>query len=145
MNIRKMTADDLPAIVPLATQLGYECSYEQLVDRFSMRLHDETNALFVGEDSVLIVAFMQVHETWTLMTGRRAEINAIVVDEKMRGKGYGREMMDVAENWARNRSLPKLRLGSRTSRSATHEFYKKYGFSVEKTWFIFSKYLKQGI
>ena len=55
------------------------------------------------------------------------------------GKGFGKKMMAAAEEWARSKELPKLRLGSRTSRTDTHEFYKKYGFTVEKTWFVFSK------
>lgn len=139
MNIRKMTADDMEAIVPLASQLGYKSTCEELNSRFSSLQNQEDLALFVGEVQGSIIAFMQIQETSTLMTGKRAELNAIVVDEQMRGKGFGKLMMTAAEDWVRSRGLPKLRLGSRTTRTDTHSFYKKYGFSIEKTWFIFSK------
>jgi ribosomal protein S18 acetylase RimI-like enzyme len=82
---------------------------------------------------------MQVHEVNTLLAGRRAELNSIVIDHASRGKGFGRQMMIVAENWVRDRGLPKVRLGSRTSRTEAHQFYTKHGFSIEKEWFIFSK------
>ena len=133
-----MVMTDLPAIISLADQLGYKCSHENLIERFK-EFNQENSALFVGEISNTVMAFMQIQENLTLMSGKRAEINAVVIDEQFRGKGYGKRMMETAEEWVIERGLPKLRLGSRTSRTDTHEFYKKCGFGVEKTWFVFSK------
>lgn len=124
MKIRRMLASDLPQVLPLAEQLGYKCLLPELKERFDLLTDDTAVGLFVGEFNDHIFAFMQVHETSTLMTGKRAELNAIVVDEKHRGQGAGKKMMEAAEDWVRSRSLPKLRLGSRTSRTDTHEFYK---------------------
>lgn len=133
-----MALSDLPSIVPLAEQLGYKCSHESLIERFN-QFDQEGSALFIGEVSHAVMAFMQVQENLTLMSGKLAELNAVVVDEQFRGKGYGKQMMKMAEEWVKARGLPKLRLGSRSSRTESHEFYKKYGFTVEKTWFVFSK------
>lgn len=139
MKIRKMVLADLPSILSLAEQLGYECSYESLVERFKEFDDDITSALLVGEISNVVVAFLQIQQNLTLMTGKRAELNALVIDKPLRGKGYGKQMMSAAEDWAKAKGLPKLRLGSRSSRTDTHEFYKSYGFTIEKTWFIFGK------
>lgn len=135
-----MAASDLQAVVPLAAQLGYKSSLEELESRFLYLAGDESTGLFVGvSEENLVIAFMQLQESSSLMTGPRAELNAIVVDQSVRGRGLGKQMMKVAEDWVRLRRLPKVRLGSRTSRKDTHEFYKKSGFTVEKEWFVFSK------
>ena len=69
-----------------------------------------------------IIAFAHVHETTTLMSDPRAELNAIVVDQSARGTGIGRALIKAAEEWARSRNLTNLRLGTRTTRTETHEF-----------------------
>lgn len=139
MNIRKMVFSDLPQVLPLAEQLGYSCSLPELNERFINLSNDLKTGLYVGETQDQIIAFMQIQETSTLMTGRRAELNAIVVDKGFRGKGAGREMMVFAEKWVKAKGLPKLRLGSKTSRTDTHEFYKRIGFTIEKSWYVFGK------
>lgn len=75
------------------------------------------------------------------MSDPRAELNAIVVDQSARGTGIGRALIKAAEEWARSRNLTNLRLGARTTRTETHEFYKKTGFSINKTWLVFQKEL----
>ncbi len=139
MNIRKMTRKDLSFLPPLAEQLGYKCSLEEVFSRFELLAEDDGVGLFIGEIEGSIIAFMQIHQNSTLLTGQRAELDAVVIDEHFRGQGFGKKMMAAAEDWARSKELPKLRLGSKTSRTDTHEFYKQYGFTVEKTWFVFSK------
>lgn len=140
MKIRHMKPSDLPQVVPLAAQLGYPTTLPQLEERFNLLSVDETSALFVAEsDENQIVAFAHAQESVTLMTGRRAELHALVVNQSVRGKGIGKEIIRAVEGWGQSRGLNTLRLGSRTSRTDTHEFYKKIGFSVEKTWFVFSK------
>jgi GNAT superfamily N-acetyltransferase len=135
-----MQKSDLPQIIPLATQLGYPSNLAQLTERFGPLSSDEKNILLVAEnEDGEIVAFAHAHETATLMTGRRAELNAIVVDESSRGAGIGKSLMAGAEKWVRSRGLDKLRLGTRSSRTDTHEFYKKIGFSIDKEWLVFSK------
>lgn len=139
MTIRRMAYTDLPEVIPLAGQLGYPSSLEQLTERFERLSADMAHALLVADLDGSVVAFAHVHETSTLMSNRRAELNAIVVDETKRGMGIGKKLMLAIEEWVKSRGLEKLRLGSRTSRTDTHEFYKKIGFSVDKTWFVFAK------
>jgi ribosomal protein S18 acetylase RimI-like enzyme len=140
MIIRLMRLADLPQIIPLANQLGYICTLEELTTRFTQLSTDKNYGLFVAEsENGAVIAFAQSQEEMTLMTGRRAELNAIVVDETLRGTGVGKKMIIAAEEWARSRGIEKLRLGSRTSRTDSHEFYKKIGFAIDKTWFVFSK------
>lgn len=135
-----MTNADLHAVIPLINQLGYDCSLEALQKHYSHIGKDETVGLFVGiSDEGQVIAFMQVNEHATLISGRRAELDSLVVDESRRGHGLGKKMVRAAEEWVRERKLSKLRLGSRTSRKEAHEFYKRYGFAIEKEWFVFSK------
>jgi len=143
MKIRRMLRSDLSSLVPLASQLGYPSSEHELLNRFEELEADDKTAMLVGAQKGKIIAFAHVHESTTLMTGRRAELNAIVVDKSVRGLGFGKLLMLAVEEWTRSRGIEKLRLGSRTTRTETHEFYKKIGFEIDKTWFVFAKQIDQ--
>lgn len=140
-----MTIADIPGVIPLIEQLGYPCSHESLTARFEefeARKDKDSTVLLIGDVSGSIVAFMQLGRIATLVSKKRAEIQALVVDERHRGQGVGRKMILAAEDWSRHNQLENLRLGSRSTRTDAHRFYEKSGFSIEKTWLVFTKDLR---
>jgi GNAT superfamily N-acetyltransferase len=134
-----MHANDLSAVLTLAAQLGHPSILFDLESRFRILQNDTTSGLFVGVIENEVMAFMQLSHATTLMSGARAELNALVVLDTYRSRGYGRHMLEYAFGWARERGLPKIRLGSRTQRTEAHRFYERAGFTVEKSWLVFSK------
>ena len=62
-----------------------------------------------------------------------AELQKLYLDDSAKGKGYGKELMQAAENWARSAGYEKLYLETHTNLSAALNLYEKMGFKqVEK-------------
>lgn len=57
-----------------------------------------------------------------------AIIEDVVVDPDMQGRGFGRDMMQVAINMAREKKCYKLVLSSNARRTRAHAFYENLGF-----------------
>ena len=55
-------------------------------------------------------------------------IEDVVVDEKHRGQGIGKEMMQYAMNLCRKSSCYKACLSSNLKRESAHRFYESLGF-----------------
>jgi GNAT superfamily N-acetyltransferase len=64
---------------------------------------------------------------------------ALVVDERARGAGVGRELVASAEAWAVARGCRRLTVATRITRERAHRFYLREGFSLDKTSHVFQK------
>lgn len=62
-----------------------------------------------------------------------AELQKLYLDDSVKGKGYGKELMRIAENWARSAGYKNLYLETHTNLSVALNLYKRMGFQqVEK-------------
>ena len=127
MNIERMTANDLKDVLILAKQLGYPNTLEDFASRFSIIQSDPNFALYVARNSsAKVIGYVQINrEAHTLLSGPRAEVVALVVDEKERSKGVGAALLNVAEAWAKENRLPLIRVRSNIKRADAHRFYQK--------------------
>lgn len=143
MTIRRMTSVDLVQVLPLAEQLGYPNSLDDLRARFEIVVKDSRCALFVavdGDDQV--VGWTQIqHDLPSLLSAPRAELAALVVDARVRGRGIGKELLSAAEAWARGEGLEKILVRSNITRDDGHRFYKREGYAQSKTSHVFVKSL----
>ena len=55
---------------------------------------------------------------------------ALAVDEKWRGTGVGRLLVDQAERWCRERGADRVTVTSGHHRSESHKFYKALGYEA---------------
>ena len=74
----------------------------------------------------------------------RADIGALVVDAQKRKLGVGRRLVSAAESWAKEQGYSRMWLSSQTKREEAHEFYKRLGYSINKTSYFFEKELSSG-
>jgi ribosomal protein S18 acetylase RimI-like enzyme len=91
--------------------------------------------VLVGRDRRSIVATVLVGHD-----GHRGWVYYLAVDPDHRHKGYGRVMMDAAENWLRERGLEKLQLMVRSDNSQVKTFYQSLGYSEQER-IIYAKWL----
>jgi GNAT superfamily N-acetyltransferase len=70
-----------------------------------------------------------------------ALVVALVVDERFRGGGVGRALLEVTEQWARDHGLTEMRVRSNVTRERTHRFYERRGYRNVKTSHTFRKQL----
>lgn len=71
----------------------------------------------------------------------RAEISGLVVDESLRSRGIGRQLLERAEHWAREAGCISIGLRSNVIRDQAHEFYLRHGYGHIKTQKSFRKNL----
>lgn len=74
------------------------------------------------------------------MSGLTCYLASIIADEKYRGKGYGRLMVDHVKKLAKARGCKAIILDSGMPRKAAHAFYERYGF--EKSCYGFELFLE---
>ena len=72
--------------------------------------------------------------------GHRGWVYYLAVDPAQRGKGYGRIMMDVAEDWLRGHGIEKLQLLVRPDNTGVKDFYRSLGYSEQER-VIYAKWL----
>jgi ribosomal protein S18 acetylase RimI-like enzyme len=70
--------------------------------------------------------------TFALLTGRRALIEDVIVDESVRGRGIGVALVEEALSHARRMGVSTIDLTSRPAREAANALYRKVGF-VQRT------------
>lgn len=65
-----------------------------------------------------------------------AELQKLYLDDSAKGKGYGRALMQIAEDWARAAGYKRLYLETHTNLSVALKLYEKMGFwQIEKPCF----------
>lgn len=61
------------------------------------------------------------------------ELQKLYLDDSVKGKGYGKELMGIAEDWARSAGYKKLYLETHTNLSVALKLYEKMSFHrIEK-------------
>ena len=71
--------------------------------------------------------------TFALLTGRRALIEDVIVDESVRGRGIGVALVEEALSHARRMGVSTIDLTSRPAREAANALYRKVGFVQRNT------------
>jgi ribosomal protein S18 acetylase RimI-like enzyme len=95
----------------------------------------ENAAMLAGRDNSGIVASVLVGHD-----GHRGWVYYVAVDPDCRHKGYGRVIMDAAEQWLRRRGIEKLQLMVRSDNSQVQAFYRSLGY-LEQERIIYAKWL----
>jgi ribosomal protein S18 acetylase RimI-like enzyme len=83
----------------------------------------------VGGDIVGTLTLVTV----SLLTGVRAHLEDVVVDEAVRGHGVGAALTSAAIELARGRGAQSVELTSRPSRAAANRLYQRLGFQRRDT------------
>jgi GNAT superfamily N-acetyltransferase len=140
VEIRHGAVADAAAIAPLLAQLGYPASVEQVERRLERLARSEADILLVAEAAGDVVGLASLHVSLALeYDGDAGKLSAIVVDERHRGRGIARALVEAIEREARRRSCILLFLTTAERRSDAHAFYRALGF--EETGRRFAKRL----
>ena len=142
VRVRLMEETDAEAVNVLVAQLGYPNDLGKTQTAIRAVLGSEVAGAFVVEDpSGQVIGWAHVFMAPLIESGPNAELGGLVVDEKARGGGAGRALIERVEAWAKERGAQELNLRSNIIRDGAHEFYKHLGFEVQKTQHKFRKKL----
>lgn len=120
--------------------LGYECDAELVKSRLE-NLDSNNECVFVADVSGKVVGYVHIIKFNTLYYKSMANIQGMVVAKEHQRKGFGKQLMNAAEDWARERDIEMIRLNSGFVRPEAHEFYRAIGYNNEKEQIRFMKEL----
>jgi GNAT superfamily N-acetyltransferase len=124
----------------LASQLGYKAVGENIEKRLAGLQGSPEYAVFVAElPGGEVAGWVGVFVYRCVEADARAEVNGLVVDERMRSSGIGRRLMERAEEWAREKGCSAVGLRSNVIRERAHAFYERLGYKHIKTQKSFRK------
>lgn len=142
VRVRAATLADAGPIAVLSGQLGYPCSAARVRRRLRSLLAKPHHAIWVAENNAGNVAgWIHVFLYELLESERQAEIGGLVIDEKHRGQGAGKALIESAERWAKARRLPSVYVRSSVVRKEAHAFYQRQSYKLIKTQHAFRKEL----
>lgn len=142
VRIRKAKRTDAGRVAVLSGQLGYPTTTKEMAARLSQALKSKQGACFVAateEDGV--IGWVHATVTPLLEVPRRAEVNGLVVDEKVRSRGAGWALLEAAEKWAKRMGCAGMSVRSNVIRQRAHSFYLRHGYEHYKTQKAFRKAL----
>jgi GNAT superfamily N-acetyltransferase len=142
VKIRRVKLSDAARIAALSGQLGYPSTTKQTVLRLKRVLRAKEGMCFIAETTKDgLIGWVHISVTPLLEVERRAEVNGLVVDEKVRGEGVGHLLLEVVENWARKMKCAGMSVRSNVVRERAHAFYLRNGYEHYKTQKAFRKAL----
>jgi ribosomal protein S18 acetylase RimI-like enzyme len=97
--------------------------------------HGPSSAVLIGREGSAIVATAMVGHD-----GHRGWVYYVATDPDRRQQGYGRAIMNAAEDWLRAAGVPKLQLLVRRDNAAAGAFYESIGYEEAET-IVFAKWL----
>ena len=126
---------DVVAVVALWQASGLTRPWNDPAADIALARKGSNATVLIGRDNGAIVATVLVGHD-----GHRGWVYYLAVDPDRRHKGYGRVMMDAAENWLRERSIEKLQLLVRADNSHVKDFYQSLGYAMQER-IVYAKWL----
>jgi len=126
---------DVADVIALWQRCGLTRPWNDPASDIALARKGENAAMLAGRDDSGIVASVLVGHD-----GHRGWVYYVAVDPDCRHKGYGRVIMDAAEDWLRARGIEKLQLMVRPDNSQVQAFYQSLGY-LEQERIIYAKWL----
>jgi ribosomal protein S18 acetylase RimI-like enzyme len=126
---------DVAALTELWQRCGLTRPWNDPAADIALARRGDNASVLVGRRGRDIVASVLVGHD-----GHRGWVYYVAVDPDCRHVGYGRVMMDAAEDWLRARGIEKLQLMVRPDNNQVRAFYQSLGF-FEQERVIFAKWL----
>jgi GNAT superfamily N-acetyltransferase len=140
ITIRNILISDASSVSRLSEQLGYSLS-ENTGDNIKNILALTDHIAFVAIDDKEVVGWVHAFKTTTIESSPFIELAGLVVDEKYRGNGIGKKLVEYVKQWCAGKKISLLRARSNVKRKEAHKFYLDLGFTEIKEQKAFQMYL----
>ena len=138
VQIRYAQRADLPTILAFVKELAL---FEKAPDAITAKLDDYESAFetgligaLIGEVKGEVAGIALYYETFSTWKGKMLYLEDFIVSENMRGKGIGRKIFERVIDEAKLRSCKMMKLQVLDWNTKAVDFYKKYGFYIDKEW-----------
>jgi ribosomal protein S18 acetylase RimI-like enzyme len=126
---------DVATVIALWQACGLTRPWNDPAADIALARREPNSTILIGRDGDAIVATAMVGHD-----GHRGWVYYVAADPKLRAKGYGRAIMNAAEDWLRATGIPKLQLLVRRENAGVAAFYQSIGYEEAQT-IVFAKWL----
>ena len=144
-RIEKATVRQAAAVAALAIRMWEDNTLESLTAEFEERLIGEEAAVFLLYVEKRPVAFAQCQLRHDYVEGTETSpvgyLEGIYVDERCRGRGFGRMLLCACEDWARDMGCTEFASDCELENTGSLAFHLKMGFGEANRVICFAKKL----
>ena len=135
LTIDAISDADVEPVVALWQRCGLTRPWNDPHADIALARRRDNSTVLVGRDGSAIVATVMVGHD-----GHRGWVYYVAVDPDRRQKGFGRAIMNAAEDWLRAAGIAKLQLLVRRENAKAGAFYQSIGYAEAQT-IVFAKWL----
>jgi len=133
MRIRKATIEDTKKIVEIFREEYAKEPYDENWNKEAatkrIKNYFKDHELFVLEINGVVEGLM-ILTSYVWHNGMRGFLHELVVSHEQQGKGYGRKLIEFAEDFFRKRGMKEVNLMS-SKKPIAYKIYKKMGYTEE--------------
>jgi GNAT superfamily N-acetyltransferase len=126
---------DVATVIALWQACGLTRPWNDPTSDIALARREPHSTVLIGRDGDAIVATAMVGHD-----GHRGWVYYVATDPDRRAKGYGRAIMNAAEDWLRATGIAKLQLMVRRENAKAGAFYQSIGYAEAHT-IVFAKWL----
>ena len=126
---------DVPDVIALWQACGLTRPWNDPASDIALARRGPNSTILIGRDGGAIVATTMVG-----YDGHRGWVYYVATDPDRRGKGYGRAIMNAAEDWLRAAGIEKMQLMVRADNTKVQAFYQSIGYGEQQR-VIYAKWL----
>ena len=135
LSVTPIIDADVDAVIALWQRCGLTRPWNDPAGDIAFARRGDNATILVGRDGDAIVATAMVGHD-----GHRGWVYYVATDPERRAKGYGRAIMNAAEDWLRGAGIAKLQLMVRRDNAKAGAFYESIGYAESQT-IVFAKWL----
>jgi GNAT superfamily N-acetyltransferase len=129
VSLRDAVPSDAAAAADLFAQLGYDADVDELATRIDALAHDARSRILVAVDGEAVVGVATLYFVPVAhQDGPWCRITALIVDERVRGRGVGQILVVACEEAAAEAGCLRIEATSATRRQDAHRFYERLGY-----------------
>jgi ribosomal protein S18 acetylase RimI-like enzyme len=122
---------DVVTVIALWQACGLTRPWNDPAADIALARRGPNSTILIGRaDNTIVATAMVGHD------GHRGWVYYVATDPDRRAKGFGRAIMDAAEDWLRETGIAKLQLLVRPENSGVAAFYQSIGFGEQKILFL---------
>lgn len=130
VSLKILSSNDIQSILKLSKQLNPHMDESILQDRHKEMFKFGNYKCFGLYDGANLVAISSGWITVKLYSGKQLEMDNVVVDSTIRSKGYGSQLMQLVEAWAKENDCETVELNTYIKNSKSHKFYFNHGYEI---------------
>ena len=123
LTIAEIDDRDVADVITLWRRAGLVRDWNDPTGDIALARRDGNATVLLGRDGGKPAASVLVGHD-----GHRGWVYYVSVDPDCRGKGFGRAIMQAAEDWLRGRGIQKLQLMVRGDNAQVQAFYESIGY-----------------